>query len=47
MLSQNGYLVIKAPDKLGLSFHRGGSDDTGSVTGYQRIGFGKLYKAWK
>lgn len=46
MLSQSGYLVIKTPDKLGLSFHRGGSNDTGSVTGYQRIGFGKLYKAW-
>lgn len=46
MLSQNGYLVIKTPDKLGLSFYRGGSHDTGSVTGYQRIGFGKLYKAW-
>lgn len=47
MLSQNGYLVIKTPDKLGLSFYRGGNRDTGVVTGYQRIGFGKLYKAWK
>ena len=47
MLSQNGYLVIKTPDKLGLSFHRGGAHDTGVVTGYQRIGFGKLYQAWK
>lgn len=46
MLSQNGYLVIKTPDKLGLSFRRGGNHDTGVVTGYQRIGFGKLYKAW-
>lgn len=46
MLSQNGYLVIKTPDKLGLSFKRGGAHDTGVVTGYQRIGFGKLYKAW-
>lgn len=46
-LSQNGYLVIKTPDKLGLSFKRGGKHDTGSVTGYQKIGFSNLYKAWK
>lgn len=47
MLSQNGHLVIKTPDKLGLSFKRGGEHDTGSVTGYQRIGFSNKYKAWK
>lgn len=46
MLSQSGYLVIKTPDKLGLSFRRGGAHDTGVVTGYQRIGFDRLYKAW-
>ena len=47
-LSQDGYLVIKDPNKIGLSFKRDidGNDD-GLVTGYQRVGFGKLYKAWK
>ena len=47
MLSENGYLVIKNPDKVGFSFTRFGGDDVGVVTGYQRIGFGKCYKAWK
>ena len=46
MLSENGYLVIKSPEKFGFSFKREGGDDDGSVTGYQKIGFNKLYKAW-
>lgn len=47
MLSENGCLVIKDPDKIGLSFIRFGNDDDGVVTGYQRVGFGLLFKAWK
>lgn len=45
-LSEQGYLVIKTPNKLGIAFKRDGNHDTGSVTGYQRIGFGQSYKAW-
>lgn len=46
-LTESGHLVIKHPDKIGFSFKRGGNHDTGNVTGYQKIGFSKAYKAWK
>ena len=47
ILSDDGKLVIKNPDKLGVSFERisEGGDD-GLVTGYQTIGFYDKLKAW-
>ena len=47
ILSDDGKLVIKNPDKLGVSFERisEGGDD-GLVTGYQTIGFYYKLKAW-
>ena len=46
ILSDDGKLVIKNPDKIGVSFERYGGDDKGLVTGYQTIGFYNAYKAW-
>ena len=46
ILSDGGKLVIKNPDKIGVSFERYGGDDHGLVTGYQTIGFYDRLKAW-
>lgn len=46
ILSNGGKLVIKNPDKIGVSFKKNVSGDDGLVTGYQTIGFYNVYKAW-
>lgn len=46
ILSNGGKLVIKNPDKIGVSFKKNVSGDDGLVTGYQTIGFYNAYKAW-